>query len=344
VFFFAGHGISAPLQVGERVDTQAYIVPVDVKDFPDTRAATRQYLQIEDLLEQLAELEVRHVLAIFDACETGIALNERNGLKTRGSGTNFSEPDVLMRRTSRHVITSATETQKAFDENEQYPGNSLFTGWLLEGFRRAVEGGTGEEESPDGDANGSLTVSEIAQFVATNVSRESQDRQTPDHGTFQLDQRGELVIELETDPFFDLFRLAEEYYDEGKIEQLNRVVADAMAMRDADPHVSYLRYLRASENGDDGEALQALQELDAYRIEGHDIPMSPGPLRNALRRPAGTLHLQRPRHAGTHGCGGRGAAGQPLRRRRALGRWSAGPGMDPWCGAGARGPDRSSVR
>ena len=282
VFFFAGHGISVPLEFdGEVVDNTAYIVPVGVKNY--AHVSPSQYVEIEDLLESLARLPARHVLAIFDSCESGLALTEGREFKTRG-GSSITVPEDLMRRRSRHVVTSAMDTQKAFDDNERYPGNSLFTGWLLEGLRRAAEGGSSDEPSPDVNEDGALTVTEIASFVTGRVSTISDARQTPDHGTFELDQRGELVIRLDTDPFDDLFRVAEELYLEFKIEQLAEVVEEALALRPEGPRVSYLRYLQASVDIDPGTELQALRELSAFASAGADIPMERGPLMVALRK------------------------------------------------------------
>ena len=282
VFFFAGHGISVPVVFdGEVIDNTAYIVPVGVKSH--AHLAPSQYLEVEDILEQLARLPARHVLAIFDSCESGLALSEGKEFKTRG-GSSLTVPEDLMGRRSRHVITSAMDTQKAFDDNERYPGNSLFTGWLLEGLRRAAEGGSVDEPSPDQNEDGALTVSEIASFVSGRVSAISDARQTPDHGTFELDQRGELVIRLDSDPFDDLFRVAEELYLEFKIERFEEAVEEALTARSEGPRVSYLEYLRASITGDPGAELAALRALSQFAAAGTDVPMERGPLMVALRK------------------------------------------------------------
>lgn len=285
VFFFAGHGISVPLEVdGEVLDHTAYIVPVGVKSH--AHLAPGQYIEIEWLLRQLSTLPARHVLAVFDSCESGIALTEGGELKARGS-TARGAPEELSSRRSRHVITSAMEDQKAWDENTRYPGNSLFTGWLLEGLRRAVGQSDADEPSPDANVDGHLTVSELAQFVTARVSSDARERygaaQTPDHGTFKTDQRGELVIELATDPFEELYRDAVALYAEQKYADLVSVASEALELREEGPQVSYLRYLRADADGDFGGSLSALQELDAYQADGVAIPMSGGELRTVLR-------------------------------------------------------------
>ena len=129
-----------------------------------------------------------------------------------------------------------------------------------------------------------ITVSELARFVTGRVSAISDAQQTPDHGTFELDQRGELVIRLDTDPFDDLFRVAENFYLEFKIEQFAGVVEEALTFRSEGPRVSYLRYLEASLNGDPGAELRALRELSGFAAAGTDIPMERGPLMVTLRK------------------------------------------------------------
>lgn len=280
VFFFAGHGATVPNMVaGEVVDSTAYIVPVGVKTH--AHLAPSQYLEIEDLLEALARLPARHVLVIFDSCYSGMAL--QGTFKTRG-GSEIVVPNELIRRRSRHVLSSAMGNQLAFDDNDRYPGNSLFTGWLLEGLRRASEGGTSDEPSPDANEDGSVTVSELATFVSQRVSTVSEAQQTPDHGTFELDGRGELVITLDADPFNDLYRLAEELYLEFKIEQFTETVQEALTFVSEGPRPAYLRYLRATLDGDAGAELAALRELSDFAAAGEDIPMDRGPLMVALRK------------------------------------------------------------
>jgi len=68
---------------GEIIDNTAYVVPVGVKNY--AHVSPSQYLEVEDLLESLARLPARHVLASFDSCESGIALS-REGNSRLGAG------------------------------------------------------------------------------------------------------------------------------------------------------------------------------------------------------------------------------------------------------------------
>jgi hypothetical protein len=107
VFFFAGHGISVPVEFdGEVIDNTAYVVPVGVKNY--AHVSPSQYLEVKDLLESLVRLPARHVLAIFDSCESGLALSEGREFKTRG-GSSLTVPEDLMRRRSRHVRDGYSE-------------------------------------------------------------------------------------------------------------------------------------------------------------------------------------------------------------------------------------------
>ncbi len=109
-------------------------------------------------------------------------------------------------------------------------------------------------------------------------------RQTPDFGAFELDQRGELVLTLDQDPFEELFEEAQVAYEEDKLEQFHGAVEAALEMRPEGPRASYLRYLRALVDGEDGQALLALRDMSAFADEGVEVPMSGGSLNNQLRQ------------------------------------------------------------
>lgn len=280
IFLYAGHGAELRDVVGgEEVGRRGYIVPVEVKAPVD--AAPSQYVGIEGFLEAIARLRAGHVLVILDSCYSGMALE--NSFKTRG-GNETQQARDLIRRVSRRVLTSAQSDQLAADGGADFPRNSLFTGWMVEGLRRAVEGGGPDAPSPDTDEDGWLTMTELYSFVRGRVGSDSGSRQTPDFGAFELDQRGELVLTLDRDPFEELFEEAWAVYEEDKIEQFHAAVEAALEMRPEGPRASYLRYLRALVDGEDGQALLALRELSAFADEGVEIPMSLGSLNNQLRQ------------------------------------------------------------
>ena len=280
VFFFAGHGAEIRDVVGgQEVGRTGFIVPVDVT-LPVSQAPS-QYLEIETLLAAIARLPARHVLVILDSCYSGMALE--GTFKTRGGGETQQAKD-LIQRVSRRVLTSAQADQLAADGGSDFPDNSLFTGWLVEGLRQAAQGGGEDGATPDTDEDGMVTVTELYGFVRSRVGSDSRSRQTPDFGAFELDQRGELVLTLEQDPFDALFADAVQAYETDKVEQFYRVAEEALEIRGQGAGPSYLRYLTALTDGDDGLALASLRELNQRAEAGEAVPMNSRALANRLRQ------------------------------------------------------------
>lgn len=280
IFFYAGHGAEvADVVGGEEVGRTGYIVPVGVKEAVTTSPS--QYVEIEDLLETLARLPSRHVLVILDSCYSGMALD--GSFKTRGGGETQQTTD-LIRRVSRRVLTSAQSDQLAADGGADFPENSLFTGWLTEGLRRAAEGGDVDTPSPDTDQDGMITVTELYAFVRGRVGTASESRQTPDFGAFELDQRGELVLALESDPFDDLYTEAYDAFEGGKFDTFFTASEAALEIQADGPRSSYLRYLAARIDDDLSIVLTSLRELAAFADAGDAVPLSAGELMIELRR------------------------------------------------------------
>lgn len=188
VVFFAGHGTTRTQQVGRRRVNTGYLVPVDGTE--GARGAA-SWIELEPWLRGLARLPPRHVLVILDACFSGAALSViRWG---RGSGSLPGLPfEVANTKHSRLLIASTLEAQRAQDDGPA-PGHSLFTGCLIE----ALSGGAKRIGERDGRA---VTIgSELAHYVRHRVQtyggRPGWD-QTPDFGTFDHDDRGEMYIPL----------------------------------------------------------------------------------------------------------------------------------------------------
>lgn len=276
VFFYAGHGDARDLEFeGEVVGSTGYIVPSSVK--APLAESPRQYIRINDLLEWLSELPARHVFVILDSCHSGLALG---GLKTRGAMTQQAR--TLMSRQSRRVLTSAQGDEKAADGGERFAGNSLFTGWMIEGLRRAARGPEDSSNDADPDENGFITASEIHTFVSGVVGAASESRQTPDFGAFSYDDRGELVLVLEGDEYLEAYEAAVTAYNELKDDDFADALATAI---EADPdrmESAYLRYLDVEfddflERGTEVERLtkrvNALRDLNAFAEAGAEVPL-----------------------------------------------------------------------
>lgn len=280
VFFYAGHGAEVRDVVGgEEVGRTGFIVPVNVKG--PVAQVPSQYINIQVLLEALARLPARHVLVILDSCYSGLALE--GSFKTRGGGETQQVRD-LVSRVSRRILTSAQADQLAADGGQDFPKNSLFTGWMVAGLERAAQGGTGDAPSPDTDEDGMVTVTELYAFVRGRVGSDSQSRQTPDFGAFELDQRGELVLTLERDPFDDLYAEALAAFGAGNFDEVASQSKAALEVNAEGPRPAYLRYLAALVAEEQGKVLKALRELAALSSAGEEIPMSAGSLTMELRR------------------------------------------------------------
>ena len=277
VFFYAGHGAELPIEFdGEVVGRTGYLVPVGVKG--PLESAESQYVEIEQLLEDIAKLPARHVLVILDSCYSGMALDGE--FKTRGGGATQQASDLMGRR-SRRVLTSAQADQLAADGGENFPENSLFTGWLTEGLQRAADGAEGEPH-PDSDEDGLITVTELFAFVSGRVGSASESRQTPDFGAFKFDNRGELVLTLEVDPYDAAYDAAVAAFDEFKDDAFDVAFAEAVDIEADGPRSAYLRYLEVQldeflERGEEAERLArtvtVLQELSDFAEAGQSVPL-----------------------------------------------------------------------
>jgi uncharacterized caspase-like protein len=279
VFFYAGHGAEVrDMVAGEEVGRTGYLVPVNVKG--PVAQVPSQYINIQVLLEALARLPARHVLVILDSCYSGLALEA--SFKTRGGDTQ--EVRDLVSRVSRRILTSAQADQLAADGGRKFPKNSLFTGWLTEGLTQAARGGSGDDLSPDADGDGKVTATELYSFVRGRVGSDSQSRQTPDFGAFELDQRGELVLTLERDPFDEMYDDAVAAFEAGDFNEVASQTKAALEQNAEGPRAAYLRYLSALVAEDQGKVLAALRELAGLSSAGEEVPMSTGSLTMELRR------------------------------------------------------------
>jgi serine/threonine protein kinase len=180
VLFFAGHGhTETTTYAAGNPSKQGYIIPVDAAK---SRVAT--WLRVDHWLSDVARLPPQHILVILDACHSGIALDRVAGW--RSGGRRLDEPiEQLRRRRSRRVFTSALDGEYAMDSGPRH-GYSLFTGYLIE----ALDGGLARTSKRQ------ATGSQIWEHVRSHVTAFPGAMQTPDFGAFELDDRGELVVEL----------------------------------------------------------------------------------------------------------------------------------------------------
>ena len=190
ILFFAGHGHTVTrTYAGDMQVKKGYIIPVD-GDRVGGSAAT--WLRLDSWLSDVAHLRVRHLLVFLDSCHSGIALDPV--IRWRGDeiGVGRAERPLgrLRARRSRRIITSALDDERAQDSGP-IPGHSLFTSCLIEGLSGGLLASTSDVL---------VTGTEIGRYIQRRVINYPGSKQTPVFGALELDDRGELVVQLAVQP------------------------------------------------------------------------------------------------------------------------------------------------
>jgi hypothetical protein len=184
VVFFAGHGHTETTEFARGNPAKTgYIIPYD-GDLPGGHRAT--WLPLGAWLRDIAHLRAQHVLVILDSCHSGVALDPVARYRASGATGLTESLEQLHTRRSRRIITSALEDQVALDSGPLH-GHSLFTGCLIEALRGNM---------PVREGRSIVTGSDIGIHVQRRVTAYPDSKQTPDFGALELDDRGELIIDL----------------------------------------------------------------------------------------------------------------------------------------------------
>jgi len=187
IVFYAGHGGTRTQRVGGHDVRTGYLIPVDAAG---ESGRVKSWIELDPWLRRISKLPPRHILVILDACFSGIALS-RVVKWGRGSGALIDLPFAAANaRHSRLVITSAADDEQAMDSGP-VAGHSLFTGCLIEALTGGVSpvGQRGDRHVTIGSRLGNY----VRDRVQTYPGRPGW-RQTPDLGTFDYDDRGEMLI------------------------------------------------------------------------------------------------------------------------------------------------------
>ena len=258
VLFFAGHGHTRVDKVGGKVVGETgFIVPVEARG---PKEYWSDYIQIDPLLQSISRLPARHILVILDSCHSGFALGE--AMKSFRDAVRYERD--LSNRISRKVITSARREQLALDGGP-IPGHSLFTGTLVDGFNWG---------KADLDGNGLITSSELGLFIQQQVAQASQSNQTPDFGSFYLDDRGEMVISLRNQSFDALKARAFSALQKGELTIFSEFVEQLSKLKSSSPEVLYLEYRLTLYQNDMKRAIEIIETLSNLRFPDGTIPLS----------------------------------------------------------------------
>ena len=255
VLFFAGHGHT---RVEEHSET-GFIVPIDARR-PDPKEYWSDYIRLNHWLEEIAELPARHILVILDSCHSGFALGE--AAHSFRDATRYQQ-DLTGRR-SRKVLTSAQREQPALDGGP-IPGHSLFTGTLINGFNWA---------EADLEGNGLITGSELGLFVQQKVAQASNSAQTPDFGSFHLDDRGEMIFSLRNQSFEAVKARAFSALKTGQFALFKDLTEQVIALKSTSPEVLYLEFrLKFFERQFD-RVTEVIDRLVNLSLNESQIPLS----------------------------------------------------------------------
>ncbi len=256
VFFYAGHGNTRVSKIPGSEIENGYLIPVDAKleNWADK-------IRTDDFLENLSQLPAHHVLLIIDACRSGFALS---GMKAHRSAISYQE--TLSQNVSRKVISSARRDEDALDSGPM-PQHSLFTGTLIEGLNWGAA---------DLDRNGLVTSYELGLYLQQRVGQASDSKQTPDFGSFGLDDRGELVISLRDDTFDAVKARAFGAMLNHDADALTPLVTQLNVLRADAAETLYLQFRLQFMQDDYDGALATLTRLSQMNFDDGAIPLTRG--------------------------------------------------------------------
>ncbi|MDP3920390.1 MAG: caspase family protein [Candidatus Omnitrophota bacterium] len=171
VIFFAGHGQTESLGDGRE---RGYIIPVDgnVTDYFTTAISMTQVRELSQ------RIRAKHLLYMMDACYSGLGL-------TRAAGLNPITDGYIQKITSMRSVQMITAGGKG-EQVMELDGHGAFTQYILRGL----------DGEADRDNDGVVTASELGAFVKPQVSRASDNMQTPQFG--RLDGEGDVVFVVRT--------------------------------------------------------------------------------------------------------------------------------------------------
>jgi hypothetical protein len=164
--FFAGHGHTVSGRRGE----VGYLVPAD-GDCDDLATLIRW----DELTRNADLLPAKHILFIMDACYGGLAVTRH-----LHPGSSRFLKDMLLRH-SRQVLTAGKADEEVADSGGPRPGNSIFTGHLLD----ALDGAAASKDKI-------ITANGVMAYVYDRVAKDQHSDQTPHYGF--IDGDGDFIF------------------------------------------------------------------------------------------------------------------------------------------------------
>jgi len=255
VIFFAGHGGTVTRKVcGREVDI-GYLLPVDAK-----LGQRSSYLKLDSLLQEISLLPARHILVILDACESGMALSR--AITVFPSVIRSEKPQAG--RLSRRIIASALRDQKAADFGPKR-GHSAFTGALLQGL---------DWGSADLNQDDKVTSSELGLYLQQQMEQATSYSQTVVFGAFELDDQGEMELNLMGGTFHGVKMETQAVLRQGETNEFRKKVSELVVKESDNPWTLYYLYRRALLDGEVQEAINLVEGLRQMNLRRGAIPLS----------------------------------------------------------------------
>ncbi len=171
VIFFAGHAQTQDLPDGTQM---GYLMPVDASR-QDAFSSAISMAQLRDASKQLP---AKHILYAIDACYSGLLLQRGLAAPPSLEQDTRSIARKLVAQPAMQLVSAGHQGEQVITEG----GQSLFTKYLIQGLQ-------GEADTNNGRL---ITATELASYLAHQVSIASDNRQTPQYG--QIEGDGEIVF------------------------------------------------------------------------------------------------------------------------------------------------------
>lgn len=148
VVYYAGHG--AP----DEATARAYLLPVDAAGVNSDYCLERDFM-----LKEIADMNARSAVVIFDACFTGAERTEQSGkmlASVRGVEIEPVGPELPVEKSGILIFNATSGRQSAIPDKDNSHG--LFTYFLLKKLR---------------ESRGDVNLGDLWNYLESNVSRRS---------------------------------------------------------------------------------------------------------------------------------------------------------------------------
>jgi len=172
LIFFAGHGHTLETPAGGNL---GFLIPVNGSVRSNEIYATCLSMSEVNILSNL--IPAKHILFLVDACFSGLAISSRGMLPPETE--DYLEK--ITKASGRMIITAGTKGEEVIEKVEW--AHNAFSHQLLEGFQTGMA---------DENSDGLITFLELALYLKSNVSRITNNRQTPQFG--HISGEGEFVF------------------------------------------------------------------------------------------------------------------------------------------------------